>query len=128
MVVQQHFLSIPSPLSVSRGNPESQRVIVLRLTEQQKFDRELGSLQSCSLIQGRETFSYIGQGIHSVLQFLNPSHHLTHGCGIPLCCCMDDSSILACLARFASSQQILLNSSISWKSLFANGPILHGRA
>ena len=32
------------------------------------------------------------------------------------CCCMDNSSTLACLAESFSSQQILLNSSISWQS------------
>ena len=38
---------------------------------------------------------------------------MTHGCGIPV---LLHRQLLACLARSASSQQMLLNSSIAWQS------------
>ena len=41
-------------------------------------------LQTCSLSQDRKKFSCIGQGTHIVLQILNWSQELTHGCRIPL--------------------------------------------
>ena len=53
-------------------------------SEQQKFDRERGSLQSCSLNQDRKKISGLRQGIFFVLKFQILSHQLTHGRRIPL--------------------------------------------
>ena len=85
-------------------------------SESQKLDQERGSLQNCSLIQD-----------HKIL--LHQTRNFTLFCNYWIWAitwltvvgfiswCIDNSSVLACLALSVSSQQILPNSSISWQSV-----------
>ena len=110
------FPIIPVQLCVFRGDPESQRgkILEVRIVE---FDRERGSLQSCSL-DSRSWNSLASD--KEFTSFCKSRMWTTIWLAIEgfLCCCKEDnSSILAWIAWSISSQQILLNSSNSWQSL-----------
>ena len=79
--------------------------------------RNVGRLQSCSLIQGRRILSCLTR---NSLCYVNPEFEPSFDSRSQdsFCFCIRQFfAFLACLTRSVSLQQILLNSSISWQSL-----------
>ena len=89
-----------------------------------EMEEERGSLQSCSLVQDRKILLHLTRNLSLFCKF-RIWDIIWHTIVRFLCCCMDNSSSLPCLAWSVSSQQILLDSSI-----FSGNPLhyLHGRA
>ena len=112
------FPEVPMVSRVSSGNPESRLRTPLGLGIIEGIKVWLGSWDApeplaCSW---SKKFSCVWQAVHFVRKswIWVKSWLAVEGF---LSSFIDNSSILACLPRSVSSQQILLNSSISWQSL-----------